>query len=124
MRNERSRPLVDELHDFLRERRTKLSGKSETAKAIDYSLERWEVFTRLIDDGRLCMTNNAAERELRATADGFTRPPFAHPINAHEMRDSFPLGRSGRLSRVLSSSSVFRRLDSETSIPPNLAFHL
>jgi transposase len=67
-RNERSRPLVEELHAFLRERRAKLSGKSETAKAIDYSLKRWEVFTRFLDDGRLCMSNNAAERELRAVA--------------------------------------------------------
>ncbi|WP_246740629.1 IS66 family transposase [Bradyrhizobium diazoefficiens] len=55
-RHARSRPLVDELHTFLHERRAKLSGKSETAKAIDYSLKRWEVFTRFIDDGRLCMS--------------------------------------------------------------------
>ncbi|MGY3449812.1 hypothetical protein ACVILH_002154 [Bradyrhizobium sp. USDA 4353] len=40
VRNARSRSLVNELHDFLRERRTKLSGKSETSKAIDYSLKR------------------------------------------------------------------------------------
>lgn len=79
-----------------------------------------------------------------AAADGFTRPPFAHPVNANEMRDSFPLGRgrhhfflsqnilqgcivasaSSRLSRVFSSSSAFSRLASDTSIPPNLAFHL
>lgn len=77
VRNERSRPLVDDLHGFLRERRTKLSGKSETAKAIDYSVKRWEVFTRFIDDGRLCMTNNAAERELRAVAVGRKNWTFA-----------------------------------------------
>lgn len=76
-RNARSRPLVDDLHGFLRERRVKLSGKSETAKAIDYSLKRWEVFTRFIDDGRLCMTNNAAERELRAVAVGRKNWTFA-----------------------------------------------
>src|ERR1700726_1363372 len=45
VRDERSRPLVDALHAWLRNRRAKLSGKSETAKAIDYSLRRWEVFT-------------------------------------------------------------------------------
>jgi transposase len=45
-RQARSRPLVDEFHTFLHERRAKLSGKSETAKAIDYSLKRWDVFTR------------------------------------------------------------------------------
>ena len=61
----------------MRDRRAKLSGKSETAKAIDYSLKRWQVFTRFIDDGRLCMTNNAAERELRAVAVGRKNWTFA-----------------------------------------------
>jgi hypothetical protein len=53
---------------WLRERRAKLSGKSETAKAIDYSLKRWPAFTRFLDDGRLCMSNNAAERAVRCVA--------------------------------------------------------
>ena len=70
VRNERSRPLVETLHAFLQERRAKLSGKSETAKAIDYSLKCWEVFKRFLEDGRLCMSNNAPERELRAIAVG------------------------------------------------------
>jgi transposase len=61
----------------VRDRRAKLSGKSETAKAIDYSLKRWQVFTRFIDDGRLCMNNNAAERELRAVAVGRKNWTFA-----------------------------------------------
>jgi transposase len=77
VRNERSRPLVEVLHAWLRERRVKLSGKSETAKAIDYSLKRWSVFTRFLDDGRLCMSNNAAERELRAVALGRKNWTFA-----------------------------------------------
>ena len=76
-RDQRSRPLVEGLHAFLRERRAKLSGKSETAKAIDYSLKRWEVFTRFLDDGWLCMSNNAAERELRAVAVGRKNWTFA-----------------------------------------------
>ena len=76
-RDQRSRPLVEGLHAFLRERRAKLSGKSETARAIDYSLKRWEVFTRFLDDGQLCMSNNAAERELRAVAVGRKNWTFA-----------------------------------------------
>ena len=50
---------------------------SETAKAIDYSLKRWTALTRFLDDGRLCMTNNAAERELRAIAVGRHNWTFA-----------------------------------------------
>ena len=66
VRQERSRPLMTELESCMRQQRAKLSPKSETAKAIDYSLKRWPAFTRFLDDGRLCMSNNAAEREIRA----------------------------------------------------------
>jgi transposase len=77
VRNERSRPLVDALEIWLRERRAKLSGKSETAKAIDYSLKRWPAFTRFLNDGRLCMSNNAAERTVRCIAVGRKNWTFA-----------------------------------------------
>jgi transposase len=66
IRHERSQPLIIELQTWLREQRARISKHSETGKAIDYSLKRWAAFTRFLDDGRLCMTNNAAERELRA----------------------------------------------------------
>ena len=55
----------------------KLSAKSETAKAIAYSLNRWAALTRFLDDGRLCMSNNAAERALRGIAVGRRNWTFA-----------------------------------------------
>jgi len=76
-RTECSRPLVDDLKHWMRERRRKLSGRSKSAEAIDYILKRWAAFTRFLDDGRLCMTNNAAERELRAVAVGRKNWTFA-----------------------------------------------
>src|SRR5487761_2170699 len=45
--------------------RRKLSSKNPVAKAIDYSLKRWAAFTRFLDDGRICLSNNAAERAVR-----------------------------------------------------------
>ena len=77
VRQERSRPLVTELEAWLREQRRKLSSKSDTAKAIDYSLKRWAALTRFLDDGRLCMSNNAAERTLRCVAVGRHNWTFA-----------------------------------------------
>ena len=68
VRQERSRSLIIELETWLREQRARLSKNSDTTKAINYSLNRWDAFTRFLDDGRLCMSNNAAERELRAVA--------------------------------------------------------
>jgi hypothetical protein len=52
------------------EQRRKLSARNEIAKAIQYSLGRWTALTRFLDDGRLCMANNAAERALRCVAMG------------------------------------------------------
>ena len=66
-----------ELEIWLREQRAKLSSKSETAKAIHYSLKRWSAFTRFLEDGRLCISNNAAERALRGIAVGRHNWTFA-----------------------------------------------
>ena len=54
----------------MRDVRRKLSRHVEVAKAIDYMLKRWTSFSRFLDDGRICLTNNAAERALRGIALG------------------------------------------------------
>ena len=77
VRQERSRPLIIELQTWLRAQRARLSKNSDTTKAINYSLNRWDAFTRFLDDGRLCLSNNAAERELRAVALGRKNWTFA-----------------------------------------------
>src|SRR5262249_26774748 len=77
VRNERNRPLIAELETWLRTQRGKLSRKGETAKAIDYSLKRWPALTRFLADGRLCISNNAAERALRGIAVGRHNWTFA-----------------------------------------------
>jgi transposase len=77
VRNERSRPLMVALEAWLREQRTKLSGQSNVSKAIAYCLTRWVALTRFLDDGRLCMSNNAAEREIRPIAVGRHNWTFA-----------------------------------------------
>jgi transposase len=77
VRNERSRPLVVALEAWLREQRAKLSSQSKIAQAIAYSLTRWAALTRFLDDGRLCMSNNAAEREVRPVAMGRKNWTFA-----------------------------------------------
>jgi transposase len=65
-----SAPLVADLQAWLIEQRAKLSRGNDLAKAIDYMLKRWTAFTRVLDDGRICLTNNAAERALRGIALG------------------------------------------------------
>ena len=70
VRQDRIAPLVAELEDWMRAERARLSRHAEIAKAIDYMLKRWPAFTRFLDDGRICLTNNAAERALRGIALG------------------------------------------------------
>ncbi len=70
VRQTQSAPLVAELETWMREERAKLSRGNDIAKAMDYMLKRWPSFTRFLDNGRVCMTNNAAERALRGIALG------------------------------------------------------
>jgi transposase len=70
VRQELSAPLVTDLERWLREHRPKLSRGNDLAKAMDYVLKRWPAFTRFLNDGRVCLSNNAAERALRGIALG------------------------------------------------------
>ena len=72
VRQRLSRPLVADLHGWMHAERDTMSKHNPVAKAIDYMFrkDRWEAFTRFLDDGRICMTNNAAERALRGVALG------------------------------------------------------
>jgi transposase len=70
VRQRLSAPLVDELESWLRQERAKFSRHNDVAQAMDYMLNRWQAFTRFLHDGRICLTNNAAERALRGIALG------------------------------------------------------
>ena len=62
--------MVSALETWMRIARSKMSRHADVAKAMDYMLKRWPTFSRFVDDGRICMTNNAAERALRGIALG------------------------------------------------------
>jgi transposase len=77
VRQEQSKPLVAALEAYMREQLGRLSPKNDLAKAINYILTRWPSFTRFLDDGRICLSNNAAERALRCVAVGRRNWTFA-----------------------------------------------
>ncbi len=70
VRAERSAPVLAELEAWMRAERARLSRHAPVAKAMDYMLKRWPGFSRFLEDGRICLTNNAAERALRGIALG------------------------------------------------------
>ena len=69
-RQEHSAPLVADLERYMREERAKLPRGIGVAIPLDYMLKRWNAFTRFLNDGRVCLTNNSAERALRGLALG------------------------------------------------------
>ena len=69
-RGSRSVPLVAAFEEWMRAERATLSRHNAVAKAIDYMLTRRPAFARFLEDGRICLTNNAAERALRGLALG------------------------------------------------------
>ena len=70
VRQEVSAPLIAELHTWLAAQCAMLSRNHDLAKACHYMLRRWGAFTRFLGDGRVCLSNNAAERALRCVPLG------------------------------------------------------
>jgi hypothetical protein len=70
VRRRLSAPLMAELHAWLTSQLARLSRNHDLAKAINYMLRRWDAFAHFLTDGRVCLTNNAAERALRCVPLG------------------------------------------------------
>jgi transposase len=70
IRKESIAPLVEELLDWMRDTCRRMSSKNPVAQAMNYILRRVDTFTVFLEDGRICLTNNAAERAIRSIALG------------------------------------------------------
>jgi transposase len=89
IRQARSRPLLDAMHDWLEASLAKLSKKAETSAAIRYALALWDALVRFCDDGRVEIDNNAAERALRCVAIGRKNYLFAGSDRGGERAATF-----------------------------------
>jgi transposase len=112
MRQERSLPLLPELKDFLNDALGRISRKSSLAVAIRYSLSRWPALCRFAHDGRLEMTNNAAERAIRPLALGRKNYLFAGSNSG---------GRRAAILYTLIQSATLNGLDPEAYLRDVLA---
>ena len=82
IRLEKTKPIADALHQWLTQQRQKVPDGSATAKAIDYSLNRWEALMRFINDGALPIDNNWVENQIRPIAIGRSNWLFAGSLRA------------------------------------------
>ena len=71
VRDERSRVIVDDLHQYLEARNRQVSAKARLGEAIRYALTRWDGLSRFLDNGRVDLDNNTVERSIRWTCNGF-----------------------------------------------------
>ena len=92
VRQERSRPLVDKLHDWFAATAPRMMAGSTTSDAMKYALKRWTGFTLFLDDGRLELDNNTAERAMRPVALQRKNALFAgHQLGAENWAAIFSL---------------------------------
>ena len=101
VRQARSKPLIESFETWLRAERKKLSSKGPLAKAIDYQFNHWAAFTRFLDDGRVCLSNNAAERAIRGIAVGRRNWTFCgSDTGGHRAAVMFTLVETAKLCDV------------------------
>ena len=82
VRRERARPIANALHEWLVAQRKRVSEGSAIAKALDYSLKRWEALTRYLVDGHVPIDNNWLENQIRPWATGRANWLFAGSLRA------------------------------------------
>jgi hypothetical protein len=99
IRQLKARPAADALSKWLQLQRQKVPDGSATAKAIDYSLNRWAALTRYLDDGDLPADNNWVENQIRPIAIGRNNWLFAGSLRAGKRAAAvMSLVRSARLN--------------------------
>ena len=82
VRQTKAKPIADALHAWLIAHRQKVPDGSATAKAINYSLTRWDALTRYLEDGTLPPDNNHIENQIRPIAIGRSNWLFAGSLRA------------------------------------------
>jgi transposase len=82
LRQTQSRPIADMLFEWMRLQRIKITDGTATARALDYTLKRWQALTRYLDDGQLPIDNNWIENQIRPIAIGRSNWLFAGSLRA------------------------------------------
>ena len=72
VRQEKSKPLFDDMHAWLLRERETLSRSAEVLKPINYMLKRWSDFARFLDDGRICLSTDGVEKRKSSTPARFS----------------------------------------------------
>ncbi len=100
-RTAQSAPLFTALRQWLEQTQARISGKSDLAGAIRYTLSRWDAQTLVLRDGRACIDNNAAERSMRPMTLGQKNWLFAgSDSGGHSAAAAYSLIQTAKLNEL------------------------
>jgi len=100
-RTAQSAPLLTALRQWLEQTQARISGKSDLAGAIRYTLSRWDALTLVLRDGRACIDNNAAERSMRPMTLGRKNWLFAgSDAGGHSAAAAYSLIQTAKLNEL------------------------
>jgi hypothetical protein len=101
LRRSRAAPILDDMEAYLELIRPEVLPKSPLGKAITYAQNQWRALRRYVEDGRLEMDNNGAERSMRRVAIGRKNYLFAgSPAGGHRAAVLYSLTESCRLQGI------------------------
>ncbi len=101
VRQKYSKPIAEHFKAWCEAQLDRISGKSNLAKAIRYGLSRWHAFTLFLEDGRVAIDNNAAERAIKPVAMGRKNWMFAGSMAGGEtLADAMTLIETAKLNGI------------------------
>ena len=99
VRQKDSRPHVEAFRTWCEHQLTRVPGKGDLAKAMRYVLNRWDGFTLFLDDARVAIDNNAAERAIRPISLGRKNFLFAgSDAGGETLADAMTIIETAKLS--------------------------
>lgn len=99
IRQEKSRPRVTAFREWLDAQLPRIPGKGDLAKAMRYALSRWSSFTLFLDDGRVAIDNNTAERAVKPVVIGRKNWMFAGADSGAEvLADAMTIIETAKMS--------------------------
>jgi transposase len=129
LRREKARPIIDALYEWMVGQRAALTKGTRTARAIDYTLNRWDALIRYLGDGNLPIDNNWVENQIRPWALGRSNWLFAGSLRSGQRAANVMtliqsakingLDPQAYLQDVLERLPTARQADLETLLPHN-----
>ena len=121
IRQSHAKPIVKELHDWLIKHQDKIPPKSKLGEAISYSLNQFDKFQRYLEDGRLSIDNNRAERAIKPFVIGRKAWLFSNTCNgAHASAILYSLVETAKANGLVVHDYISKCLQHVAEQPNDL----